>query len=98
MIRPVLIVQADQYGIAHAPFAPARAYLSEHGYTNCYVLVHSRYCTTKSDDDDVEKEEDGSCIVVENDELRDLQLLQVRVDHLVPDSPNMGGGILNCLS
>ncbi len=37
---PVLIVQADQYGVAHSPFAPARAYLSEHGYDGCLVLVH----------------------------------------------------------
>jgi hypothetical protein len=37
---PVLIVQADQYGIAHSPFAPARAYFSEHGYQECNVLVH----------------------------------------------------------
>jgi len=37
---PVWIVQADQYGVAHSPFAPARAYLSEHGYGDCRVLVH----------------------------------------------------------
>lgn len=38
---PVLIVQTDQYGIAHSPFAPARAFLSEHGYEDCHVLVHN---------------------------------------------------------
>lgn len=38
---PVLIVQADQYGVAHSPFAPARAFLSEHGYGECHVLVHN---------------------------------------------------------
>jgi len=37
---PALIVQADQYGVVHAPFAPARAFLSEHGYNKCRVLVH----------------------------------------------------------
>eukprot|EP00536_Pseudo-nitzschia_multiseries_P008672 jgi/Psemu1/198713/e_gw1.224.91.1 len=37
---PVLIVQADQYGVAHSPFAPARAYLSEHDYGDCRVLLH----------------------------------------------------------
>mmetsp|Transcript_24973 Transcript_24973/g.54757 ORF Transcript_24973/g.54757 Transcript_24973/m.54757 type:complete len:441 (+) Transcript_24973:131-1453(+) len=37
---PILIVQTDQYGIAHSPFAPARAYLSEHGHEECQVLVH----------------------------------------------------------
>jgi len=37
---PVLIVQADQYGIAHSPFAPARAFLSENGFNDCHLLVH----------------------------------------------------------
>lgn len=37
---PILLVQADQYGIAHAPFAPARSFLSEHGYEECRVLLH----------------------------------------------------------
>eukprot|EP00534_Pseudo-nitzschia_fraudulenta_P001139 CAMPEP_0201126652 /NCGR_PEP_ID=MMETSP0850-20130426/26993_1 /ASSEMBLY_ACC=CAM_ASM_000622 /TAXON_ID=183588 /ORGANISM="Pseudo-nitzschia fraudulenta, Strain WWA7" /LENGTH=418 /DNA_ID=CAMNT_0047395171 /DNA_START=99 /DNA_END=1356 /DNA_ORIENTATION=+ len=38
--NPVLFVQVDQYGVAHAPFAPARAFLSEHGYEYSHVLVH----------------------------------------------------------
>jgi len=38
--NPVLMVQVDQYGVAHSPFAPARAYFSEHGYEDCHVLVH----------------------------------------------------------
>jgi hypothetical protein len=37
---PLLVAQADQYGIAHAPFAPARAFLTERGYGNCHVLIH----------------------------------------------------------
>ena len=37
---PVLIVQADQYGVAHSPFAPARAFLSERGYNDCQILIH----------------------------------------------------------
>lgn len=37
---PVLLVQADQYGIAHSPFAPARSFLSEHGYCDCLILLH----------------------------------------------------------
>jgi hypothetical protein len=36
----VLMVQVDQYGVAHSPFAPARAFFSEHGYEDCHVLVH----------------------------------------------------------
>ena len=38
--RPVLLAQADQFGVLHAPFAPGRAYLSEHGYDNCEIAVH----------------------------------------------------------
>ena len=43
---PLLLVQADQYGIAHAPFAPARAFLTEYkhddevGFPECQVVVH----------------------------------------------------------
>ena len=37
----LMIVQADQYGIAHAPFAPARSFLSEHGYGDCKIMLHS---------------------------------------------------------
>ncbi|KAL3923756.1 MAG: hypothetical protein SGILL_001468, partial [Bacillariaceae sp.] len=37
---PVMLVQADQFGIAHAPFAPARAFLSENGLERCIVLLH----------------------------------------------------------
>ena len=47
---PVLLVQADQYGIAHSPFAPARAYLSEHGYEDCRVLVHDTSSLSNDDD------------------------------------------------
>lgn len=41
LARPVALVQVDSFGIAHAPFAPARAFLSEHGYGDCRVLIHS---------------------------------------------------------
>ena len=37
---PTLLVQADQYGIAHAPFAPARSFLTEHGHEQCLILLH----------------------------------------------------------
>ena len=39
--RPcVLLLQADQFGVLHAPFAPGRAYLSEHGHGDCDVAVY----------------------------------------------------------
>ena len=40
-IAPLRMVQVDQFGIAHAPFAPARALLSEHGFGDTQVIVHS---------------------------------------------------------
>ena len=38
--RPMMLVQCDQFGIAHPPFAQGRAYLSERGYGDCKILVH----------------------------------------------------------
>jgi cytidine deaminase len=38
--RPILLVQTDQFGICHAPFAPARSFLTEHGYGDCQILLH----------------------------------------------------------
>lgn len=42
---PRYMVQVDQYGVAHAPFAPARAFLNEkahgYGFGNCQILVHT---------------------------------------------------------
>ena len=37
---PVFLVQAAQFGIAHSPFAPARAFLTENGFGNCKILLH----------------------------------------------------------
>ena len=35
------IIMVDQFGVAHAPFARARALLFEHGYGDVQVIVHS---------------------------------------------------------
>jgi cytidine deaminase len=43
----VLLVQVDQYGVVHAPFAPARAFLLEHGHGQCRVILQSQ---AESDD------------------------------------------------
>ena len=40
--KALCIVQVDQYGIVHAPFAPARSFLVEHGFADCPCLVMSR--------------------------------------------------------
>ena len=39
---PVVICMCDQFGVLHGPFAPARAYLCEHGYGATRVLIHDQ--------------------------------------------------------
>lgn len=39
-LEPIQIVQVDQFGIAHPPFAPGRAFLVEQGYGNVSVVMH----------------------------------------------------------
>ena len=39
-VRPIAVLQCDQFGNLHAPFAPARSYLSEYGFRDLVVLVH----------------------------------------------------------
>lgn len=74
--RPVALVQVDSHGMAHAPFAPARAYLSEHGYGDCRVLVH-KYHHGESDDDNTNLIQVG-------------ELVDVIVTDLAPVAPDMG--------
>jgi len=38
---PKLLVMCDQYGVAHAPFAQARALLCEHGFGQLIICVHT---------------------------------------------------------
>lgn len=39
-IHPEMIVQVDQHGILHAPFAPARSFLYENDFDSCVIYVH----------------------------------------------------------
>eukprot|EP00929_Paragymnodinium_shiwhaense_P035134 TRINITY_DN19015_c0_g1_i1.p1 TRINITY_DN19015_c0_g1~~TRINITY_DN19015_c0_g1_i1.p1 ORF type:complete len:350 (+),score=78.35 TRINITY_DN19015_c0_g1_i1:120-1169(+) len=40
--KPAVIVQADNFGIAHAPFAAARSLLVEHGFGGVRVAAHDK--------------------------------------------------------
>ena len=40
-VQPLCLIMIDQYGIAHAPFAQARALLCEYGYGDIQVTVHN---------------------------------------------------------
>ena len=37
---PVMLCMCDQFGLCHAPFAPARAYLAEHGWGHLRLMAH----------------------------------------------------------
>ncbi len=39
-IFPVLIIQVDQFGIFHSPFAAARAHITEMGEGKCLSIIH----------------------------------------------------------
>mmetsp|Transcript_3139 Transcript_3139/g.3739 ORF Transcript_3139/g.3739 Transcript_3139/m.3739 type:complete len:306 (+) Transcript_3139:206-1123(+) len=39
--KPKLLAQVDNFGVAHAPFAPGRAFFEENGYGTCRVLLHN---------------------------------------------------------
>ena len=44
--RVLAVVQVDQFGIPHGPFAQARAFLVEHGFGDCQIIL----TTTKARD------------------------------------------------
>ena len=74
--RPVALAQVDSHGVAHAPFAPARAYLSEHGYGDCRILIHSyQYCENFADD---------AKVTISGD------IMSILVSDLAPVAPDMG--------
>jgi cytidine deaminase len=74
--HPLALVQVDSFGLAHAPFAPARAYLSEHGYGDCRVLIHSY------NQDDTST--DGNSAIFLG------KIVDVPASYLAPDAPEMG--------
>ena len=73
---PVLLVQTDQYGIAHGPFAPARAFLTEHGFGDCKILLHE--IPLNSDDDET----------VLFNSVSEWKLREIRVSDLAPNAPS----------
>ena len=68
---PLLLLMIDQYGVAHAPFAQARALLKEHGYGKLKIIVHNQ--TSKSIDvttiDDLTPEPVGGKLLCHSDFL-----------------------------
>lgn len=95
--RPVLLVQCDQFGIAHAPFAPGRAYLTERGYGDCKVLVHQKRQGKKANEAKDPPQaahggthEEGS----HGNSNVDLRLLEVEASDLAPAPPDMFGGFM----
>ena len=91
--RPLAIVQVDQFGIPHAPFAPARACLVEHGLGDVQVVV------TFEVDDDVEdvtvgKGEAGTGISSAHLRPPNLSVCSVQARELAPFEPRITNGLL----
>jgi len=94
--RPIMLVQCDQFGIAHAPFARGRAFLAERGYGDCKILLHQlkkKKNRGRSEDEDrgvgenLNAENTGDCD-------KDLRLLEVDANDLAPSPPGMFGHLI----
>ena len=46
----------DQFGIAHAPFAQGRSFLTERGFGDCKILLHQK---RSGSNDDAESDDDS---------------------------------------
>eukprot|EP00581_Thalassiosira_minuscula_P009710 CAMPEP_0183709706 /NCGR_PEP_ID=MMETSP0737-20130205/5694_1 /TAXON_ID=385413 /ORGANISM="Thalassiosira miniscula, Strain CCMP1093" /LENGTH=1745 /DNA_ID=CAMNT_0025937873 /DNA_START=28 /DNA_END=5265 /DNA_ORIENTATION=+ len=95
--RPILLVQCDQFGIAHAPFAQGRAFLTERGYGDCKILVHQRRQKNGLSSAEFEMSlqsigDDGSVNSRKADS--DLRLLEVGANDLAPAPPDIFGGLM----
>lgn len=89
--RPMMLVQCDQFGIAHPPFAQGRAYLSERGYGDCKILVHR---LTNGNNRLKGKISNGQ--IISNDANArgcdiDLRLIEVDARDLAPAPPDIFG-------
>jgi len=96
--RPILLVQCDHFGIAHAPFAQGRAFLSERGYGDCKILIHQQK-KKKSQGESNEEEDLGVSVSngmnAEVGEEMKLRLLEVDASDLAPSPPDMfGSGLI----
>jgi hypothetical protein len=92
--RPMMLVQCDQFGIAHPPFAQGRAYLSERGYGDCKILVHQ----LKKGYNRLEGEISHRQIINNDENARecdiDLRLIEVDARDLAPAPPDMFGQLI----
>ena len=89
--RPMMLVQCDQFGIAHPPFAQGRAYLSERGYGDCKILVHQ----LKKGINQIEGEISNGQIINSDETARGcdigLRLIEVDARDLAPAPPDIFG-------
>lgn len=78
-ITPKVLVQTDQYGVIHAPFASARAFLSEFGYGNCGVLIQKVIASCSAVEANAEQDHSPS-----------TQIAYMKVQDIAPNAPDMG--------
>lgn len=98
--KPVLLVQCDQFGIAHAPFAQGRAFLSERGFGDCKILIHQERRGSANGNTHAESDKDinNPSFVTESDANGcgpDLKLIEVNASSLAPSPPDLCGGFIN---
>ncbi|KAL3789747.1 hypothetical protein HJC23_006740 [Cyclotella cryptica] len=70
----------DQFGVAHAPFAMGRSFLTERGYGDCKVLIHQQRSSKRS----VRADESNT----------DLRLVEVPASDLAPSPPDIFGKVV----
>lgn len=90
--RPILLVQCDQFGIAHAPFAQGRAFLTERGYGDCKVLIHQH--VNVDEGQDCTKFMNGDSAETTDSYDINLQLLEVEANDLAPSPPDFSGSLI----
>jgi cytidine deaminase len=79
--RPKILVQCDQFGVIHTPFATARAYLSEFHYEDCQVLVQKVIQDSNS----------SNGVSFDDDVAPKIQkMMSVSVKDISPSAPRMG--------
>lgn len=93
-VSPLLLVQTDQYGVVHTPFASARAYLSEFGYGKCGVLVSKHHCSRPSSSSSSHRHNDENhndeTYHPKNEEEEEWYEITVEsVDGIAPSAPDI---------
>mmetsp|Transcript_5383 Transcript_5383/g.7997 ORF Transcript_5383/g.7997 Transcript_5383/m.7997 type:complete len:475 (-) Transcript_5383:142-1566(-) len=98
-IHPVMLVQADNFGLLHPPFATARAFLAEYGHGKCKVLIMAKEEEEEMEDLKLTLKSKSSLLNNNNENNNnennnihsgEMAIVEVSVQDLAPFSPNVG--------